>query len=505
MKHTLLPDEKALLAVTNAITAQFASTANVDKLILSFRKTTQNKGEGVVAYVMRLRLAAVGCNFEGNLEQELKLQLAIGATNPKVHLKAIGAVQTWAELYAHAKALETGAENKRAVGIPVDRPIKVEFSNALTRAKSPTTERAARCGYCDRARHERGERCPAKGKQCTNCGMQNHFKEACRQPPRSQFARSSSPLRNKKQCNQITASHGRNEGGQSPPDNECYHMFAVHKRAQVDGGLPRATVDILGTNIDMGIHSQASVNAINSEQYEAMVQKPELREWQDVAYSFDGTKPLKAVGAYAKVNGRSAALEFIVFAGVNSNLLGYRSCVQLGLLPELNKQVHQLTGETSFSKNVKRQYPTLFTGRIGKLPGVELKLHIDQSIAPAYEAHRKIAYRLRDKVEAELRKMEEDDIIEDAIGPSGWVSKMVIVPKQSNPDEIRITIDSKKANKAILRVRHNTPTIEDLAIELNGAKLLSKLDLRGGFHQIVLHPDSRNINGRVLRERNVSA
>lgn len=67
-----------------------------------------------------------------------------------------------------------------------------------------------------------------------------------------------------------------------------------------------------------------------------------------------------------------------------------------------------------------------------------------------------------------------------------WVSEIVIVPKPSKPKEIRITIDSKKANMVIKRTRHNTPTIESLADKLNGAAVMSKLDFRGGFHQIVL-------------------
>ena len=179
----------------------------------------------------------------------------------------------------------------------------------------------------------------------------------------------------------------------------------------------------------------------------------------------------------------------MVFDGVKSNLLGYKSCMQLGLI----QLTCHVSNESDYSKQLKTKFPTLFTGRIGKLAGVEITLHVDKSVRPVYEPARRIPYHLKDKVEAELRAMQDDDIIEDATGPSGWVSEMVIVPKPSNPSEIRITIDSKKANKAIMRERHNTPTIEDLAIELNGAKVLSKLDLRGGFHQLVLHPDSRDI------------
>jgi hypothetical protein len=50
-----------------------------------------------------------------------------------------------------------------------------------------------------------------------------------------------------------------------------------------------------------------------------------------------------------------------------------------------------------------------------------------------------------------------------------------------------------KANTAILRERHIRPTIDDMILDLNDAKLFSKLDLNAGYHQLELHSESRNI------------
>ena len=50
-----------------------------------------------------------------------------------------------------------------------------------------------------------------------------------------------------------------------------------------------------------------------------------------------------------------------------------------------------------------------------------------------------------------------------------------------------------KANKAITRERHLMPTLDEVVHDLNGAKVFSKLDLNQGYHQLVLHPDSRHI------------
>jgi hypothetical protein len=42
----------------------------------------------------------------------------------------------------------------------------------------------------------------------------------------------------------------------------------------------------------------------------------------------------------------------------------------------------------------------------------------------------------------------------------------------------------KFLNTAMLREVHHIPTIEELSIELNGAKMISKLDLNSAYNQL---------------------
>jgi hypothetical protein len=51
----------------------------------------------------------------------------------------------------------------------------------------------------------------------------------------------------------------------------------------------------------------------------------------------------------------------------------------------------------------------------------------------------------------------------------------------------------KEPNKAILRSRHITPTLDDMMLDLNGSKVFSKMDLGNGYHQLELSEDSWNI------------
>ena len=67
----------------------------------------------------------------------------------------------------------------------------------------------------------------------------------------------------------------------------------------------------------------------------------------------------------------------------------------------------------------------------------------------------------------------------------------ISTPKKDG--DVRICVDMRVANRAIVRERHPMPTIDDLTHTLNGATVFSKLDLRAGYHQLTLAPESRYI------------
>jgi hypothetical protein len=139
------------------------------------------------------------------------------------------------------------------------------------------------------------------------------------------------------------------------------------------------------------------------------------------------------------------------------------------------------------------KYKGVFSDDIGKIKGVQVKLHIDPTVKPIQQSHRRIPFGLRDKVEKEIERMLTMDIIEPVYGPTPWISPIVPVEKPEKPDKIRICVDGREANRAIQRERHITPTVDEVTYDLNGSKIFSKLDLVAGYHQVELHPDSRFI------------
>ena len=143
-----------------------------------------------------------------------------------------------------------------------------------------------------------------------------------------------------------------------------------------------------------------------------------------------------------------------------------------------------------FVESLKAKFPGVFSG-VGRLKNYQLKLHIDPQVIPVVQKMRRIPFSLKDKVTAKVNELLENDIIERVERPTTWISPVVVAPKPSG--DIRLCVDMRRANEAIVRERLPIPTVDEVLESLNGSTVFFKLDLRWGFHQIELEPNSRDI------------
>ncbi|KAK3731996.1 hypothetical protein QZH41_005497 [Actinostola sp. cb2023] len=114
---------------------------------------------------------------------------------------------------------------------------------------------------------------------------------------------------------------------------------------------------------------------------------------------------------------------------------------------------------------------------------------VERIISEHKAPQRRVPFHVREAVDKKLQELEDLDIIESVIGPTPWVSPLVAVPKSNG--EVRVCVDMRRVNEAVIRERHPIPTLEETLQSLNGAAVFSKLDLRWGYHQVELHPESR--------------
>ena len=206
-------------------------------------------------------------------------------------------------------------------------------------------------------------------------------------------------------------------------------------------------------------------------------------------------KPIPIVGKFEAVietTSKITVADVYVVEGKADNLLSKQTSVDLDLVKINIPQQQEIGNVVSDQEPVFEKYPKAFKG-IGKLKDKQVAFHINKSVAPQAQRYRKTPFPLRKKIEEKLKELEDNDIIEPATGPTPWVSPLVATPKPRDPSDIRLCVDMRAANKAILRERHDTPTIDELIAELSGAKIFSKVDLKSGYHQLELDEESRYI------------
>ena len=80
--------------------------------------------------------------------------------------------------------------------------------------------------------------------------------------------------------------------------------------------------------------------------------------------------------------------------------------------------------------------------------------------------------------------MEKLGVIEKMTEPTPWVSQAVVVHKKTG--DLRVCIDPKELNKALICERYTMPTLEDEVYELGQSCYFSKADLKSGYWHVQL-------------------
>ena len=115
--------------------------------------------------------------------------------------------------------------------------------------------------------------------------------------------------------------------------------------------------------------------------------------------------------------------------------------------------------------------------------------HIDTGDHPPIKQNPyRLPFSQRRLVEEHVEKMLKDGIIQPSESP--WASPIVIVDKKDGSK--RFCIDYRALNKVTVKNSHPLPRIDDILASLDGAKYFTCLDLRSGYWQIPVDPESQD-------------
>ena len=139
--------------------------------------------------------------------------------------------------------------------------------------------------------------------------------------------------------------------------------------------------------------------------------------------------------------------------------------------------------------NLKKNFPQRFD-TVGDFKG-EPHLTTNPEVLPKIHPNRKYAIQRKEAIKTELDRLTGMNIIVRETEPTDWVSSITFVEKANG--SIRVCLDPKDLNKALTRLIHKTPTLEEVTHQFNNAKVFSKLDAKNGYWSIRLDEASSKL------------
>ena len=468
--------------VIQAFDRYFQPRSNYRHYRIQFGKRYQLPEENSETFVRELYALAAKCDFEraSSKEDRIADQILAGMKDKDLSLELQIDSLGLNAIVDRIRAKEILAENQKSLDIDA-----VKFQRQPGSRQSQSSKEISKlidCTYCGRKHAVR--KCPAFGKLCNFCKGPNHFEKCCRK--RASVAEVS-------EDNQVDSSYTVNFVIDSiNSDTNLWHETVV-----LDHRKP------VRFKVDTG----AQVNLINSDE---LAQLPVHMYSSSVGLKSYTGNPIPVEGrvelwcSFKSVHRKCA---FYVVKH-RPSILGLKTLVDLGIvskvdavlkIEEVNKFQELLTGgkldKTSSSlENVgscEVQFKDLFSGGIGRLNTVH-HICLKADARPVCAASRQVPQALRGKLQKELSRLVDQDIIEKVEIPSEWVHPIVVVDKPGT-DRVRICLDPRALNEAILRERYTLPAPNEIFSRVGRSSFFTTLDATSGFYQIPLDEESQAI------------
>lgn len=498
----------------------------LNPIFARFKFNNEVQGPSTIeSYVTRLRLLAKDCSYT-NTDEMIRDRIVFGTSSPRVREKlinegekltldkAIQIAQTFeysqnqlklmqaeisvAEPQKSVNAVSSGRHGNKNKNFhkqkkqqqkhgAVDSDHKQQSGAGRGRPKggNPSMQ-ASKCGNCG-FEHSKSGHCPAQGKQCDKCRKWNHFAKMCRSKTVNEMVIVSQP-----------------DYDLGIGDDFC--IDSISSNLVNDQAFTKIKLGPNSYPVNLKIDTGSQVNILPRSTL-GQLGKCQVTPDSLKLSAYDG-HPLDIVGkcqVECKYDGKLRSLSFHVVDTNSPPLLGLRSSLELGLVkfahtveahtstnvppvssPPLKPEV-PVKSQAMSKESTLQEYGDVFQG-VGLLPG-ECVIQTDPTVPPVVHAPRRVPFAIRDKLKAELDRMEKAEIITKVSEPTRWVNSLVVVEKPKS-GKLRICLDPVDLNKAINRPHYPMRTLDDVLPDLTGAKYFTKLDARSGYWNVKLAEES---------------
>ncbi|KAJ8353489.1 hypothetical protein SKAU_G00210560 [Synaphobranchus kaupii] len=125
------------------------------------------------------------------------------------------------------------------------------------------------------------------------------------------------------------------------------------------------------------------------------------------------------------------------------------------------------------------------------------RVKVDASVTPVRQKLRWLPLSVRGAVSDELKRLLAAGVIKP-IDASAWVSPIVVIQKKSG--KIRMCVDLREPNKAVIIDAFPLPHMDELLSSLQGSTVFSSIDLANAYYQVPLSEESRDLTAFITHD-----
>ena len=373
------------------------------------------------------------------------------------------------------------------------------------------------CKRCGDTRHRQGFNCPASKYQCRKCHRYGHFTSKCMTQPQNA------------NVNTVEEVNAAFASATIPPEFSADDSLDAMYICPVNTSKPKRRVfadlqiaDSHSTRpkfLKVRLDTAADVSMMSKSVYLQLFNDPQCQKLSPVTTNtlmHDHTKAEVLGSATIQIikDGKEYDITFQVVPYEASTLLSCEQVTALGLvqIPEQArtprnaliygssvdiKYVNFLQRNKNKSNDlevipltslpeIKRQYKDIFEG-IGTFPGEPYHINIDPNVPPKRLPCRPVPVHQQDEFKKQLNEMLAAGIIKEVHEATPWINSFVIVETvKDGKKKLRICLDPKPLNKAIIREPYVTRTPDDVYHKLANAKHITVIDFKKSFWQFLL-------------------
>lgn len=493
----------------------YKPTENPTLMNFHFRALNQENNETFPSFCNRVMKEAKHCHFKCRNEDctaediAIRDQIVIGLKDSAIREDALKKSWDLVTLRMEGMKMESAARSGAEISgdLAVNKMGKYSYQALKKGKKTQQSEekRIINCYSCGNqifgsiAKHR--SKCAATSAKCKKCGKIGHLANVCRKSTDVRQMEDDAPT-----------------GGNDEHEDQSYqiNVFRI-KTSSVKPKLQSRITNRKDFRVQVVVHNSLNTVIADTGARISVVGTSQAKKWGILKKMLPSIKKIKpyssppiAVHGEARCTvtfgSRSIPVIWHIISGSCEPILDGHAALQLGIIsfnagPDTFQPILMIDTECKEDlQNVLQKYPQNFIG-LGKLTNHQVKLHVDKEVKPFKSPPRSIPYHLRDRTEKLVHEMISQDVIEEHPGnePAPWVANCVLAPKDDG--SIRMTMDARNVNKAILPTNQPIPRHEDVKAKLAGKKVFSKMDFKSAFWQLELAPESRYLTAFQVNDK----